>query len=124
MEKKACFQADVNLNENIITGARQRVPDIDFQTAREAGLHGLTDCQVLDFCTDKDLDSDKHRTLVTQDQRTLPKHVDDPRRVRSKLEVLIISQKSNIEAAIEELIMIWNAFDSWNHVDKILYLDP
>jgi len=35
---------------------------------------------------------------------------------------LIISQKSNIEPAIEELILIWKAFDSWEHVGLILYL--
>lgn len=117
LQEKACFQADVNLNENIVGGVRQRVPEIDFQSAHEAGLHGLVDSQVLDIA------ANQKRILVTQDQRTIPKHVDDSSRVRGNLGVLIISQKSNIEPAIEELILIWNTFDSWNHVDKILYLD-
>jgi uncharacterized protein (DUF433 family) len=116
LEEKTCFQADVNLNENIVTGVCLRVPEIDFQTAREAGLHGFIDSQVLDLA------ANQKRILVTQDQRTMPKHVDDSKRVRGNLGVLIISQKSNIEPAIEELILIWKAFDSWEHVGLILYL--
>lgn len=117
LQEKACFQADVNLNENIVTGVVDRVPEINFRTAREAGLPGLIDSQVLDLA------ADQKRILVTQDQRTTPNHVDDSRRVRGNLGVLIISQKSNIEPAIEELILIWKAFDSWDHVEKILCLD-
>jgi len=115
--EKTCFQADVNLNENIVTGVLRRVPEIDFQTAREARLPGLIDFQVLDLA------AHQKRILVTQDPRTIPKHVDDSRRVRGNLGILIISQKSNIEPAIEELILIWKAFDSWDHVEKTLYLD-
>jgi hypothetical protein len=118
LQEKARFQADVNLNENIVTGIRKLVPEIDFQSAQEAGLQGLVDFQVLDIA------ANQKRILVTQDQRTIPKHVDDARRVRGNLGVLIISQKNNVEPAIEEVILIWNTFDSWNHVDKILYLDP
>ncbi|MGZ8845138.1 MAG: DUF5615 family PIN-like protein [Pyrinomonadaceae bacterium] len=111
---KTRFQADVNLNENIVTGVR-RVQEIDFQTAHDAGLHGRSDSQVLHLAA-----SDK-RILVTQDQRTMPKHFKDFMQLRNSLGVLIVSQKSNIEPTIDELILIWKAFDSWEHVGLILY---
>jgi hypothetical protein len=35
---KIRFQADADLNEDIVTGVLRRVPEIDFQTATEAQL--------------------------------------------------------------------------------------
>jgi hypothetical protein len=61
---------------------------------------------------------------MSEHQRTTPQYVEDSKRERGNLGVLIISQKSNIEAGIQELILIWKAFDSWDHVEKILYFDP
>ncbi len=40
---KIKFQADADLNEDIVTGVLRRVPEIDFQTATEAGLIGIPD---------------------------------------------------------------------------------
>jgi uncharacterized protein (DUF433 family) len=117
LEDKTSFQADVNLNENIVTGVFRRVPEIGFQTALKAGLHGLIDSQVLDFA------ANQKRILVTQDCGTTAKHVEDSKRLRGNLGVLIFSQNSKIEPAIEELILIWKAFESSDHVNSILYLD-
>lgn len=115
--RRTRFQGDGNLNGNVITGILRQAPEIDFQTAREAGLHGLIDFQVLDLAADQE------RILVTQDQRTIPKHVEDPERLRGNLGILIISQKSDIKPVIEELILIWTAYESEEHVGSILYLD-
>lgn len=38
---KVRFQADADFNQNIVRAMRRRVPAVDFQTAREAGLQGL-----------------------------------------------------------------------------------
>jgi hypothetical protein len=38
---KVRFQADSDLNEDIVTGVIRREPRIDFQTANEASLRGL-----------------------------------------------------------------------------------
>jgi hypothetical protein len=44
---KVRFQADADLNQNIVRAVRRRPPTIDFQTAHEAALHGLDDQAVL-----------------------------------------------------------------------------
>ncbi|HWQ36719.1 MAG TPA: hypothetical protein VNQ79_28060 [Blastocatellia bacterium] len=42
---KIRFQADADLNEDILTGTRRREPLIDFQTADEAGNRDLNDAE-------------------------------------------------------------------------------
>ena len=44
---KICFQADADLNQNIVRALGRRAPAIDFQTAHQAGLHGVDDEAVL-----------------------------------------------------------------------------
>jgi len=56
---KIRFQADADLNEDIVAGVRRREPGIDFQTAEEAGLRGLVDERVLELA------AADGRTLVT-----------------------------------------------------------
>ena len=41
------FQADADLRQAIVTGAIRRFPDLDFQSANEAGLEGIKDLEVL-----------------------------------------------------------------------------
>ena len=41
------FQADADLNEDIVAGVVRREPGIDFETADEASLRELPDSQVL-----------------------------------------------------------------------------
>ena len=41
------FQADADLAARIIRGWKRREPEIDIQTAAEAGLQGLADPDVL-----------------------------------------------------------------------------
>jgi hypothetical protein len=42
------FQADEDLDEDIITGLRRREPGLDFRTSLEAGLESLHDLDVLE----------------------------------------------------------------------------
>jgi len=114
---KVRFQADVNLNENIVTGILRRLPEIDFQTAHAAGLHGLTDYDVLAIA------AREYRILVTRDHRTMPLHFSDFIKSRHSSGVLILSQKSNIKRAIEALILVWTTSESEEFVDLIRYLD-
>ena len=51
---KIRFQADADLNEDIVSGIVRRHPEIDFQTATEAGLSGLSDEDVLKIAASKD----------------------------------------------------------------------
>ncbi len=65
---KIRFQADADLDEDIVTGLRRREPGIDFQTATEAGLHGLNDQEVLAHA------AEESRVLASHDRKTMPHH--------------------------------------------------
>jgi predicted nuclease of predicted toxin-antitoxin system len=63
---KIRFQADADLNQFIVVGVQRREPDIDFRTAKDAGLRGLTDFEVLEIA------ARDNRILVSQDFKTMP----------------------------------------------------
>jgi predicted nuclease of predicted toxin-antitoxin system len=60
------FQADADLNQNIVTGILRREPAIDFQTASAAGVRGLGDIEVLQLA------AKEGRILVSHDPKTMP----------------------------------------------------
>jgi hypothetical protein len=65
---KVRYQADADLNEDIVSGVQRRAPEIDFQTAGEAKLENLSGPAVLALATQEG------RILVTHDRRTMPAH--------------------------------------------------
>lgn len=65
---KIRFQADADVNEDIVLGLLRLEPLIDFQTATEAQLRGVPDMLVLERAALAD------RILVTHDRRTMPRH--------------------------------------------------
>ena len=68
---KIRFQADADLNAEIVAGVLRREPGIDFQTADEVRLRGLLDPEVLALA------AQENRILVTHDRRTMPRHFAD-----------------------------------------------
>jgi Domain of unknown function (DUF5615) len=65
------FQADADLNLDILTGVIRREPRVDFQTAESVDLRRLSDPEVLAFA------AEEQRILVTHDLRTMPRHFAD-----------------------------------------------
>jgi hypothetical protein len=65
---KIRFQADADLNQDIIAGILRREPRVDFQTAGQAGLRGLDDVQALALA------ARDGRALVSHDRKTMPAH--------------------------------------------------
>jgi hypothetical protein len=63
------FQADADLNEDVVAATLRRQPLITFRRALEAGLHGLADPEVL-ACAAAD-----GAIVVTHDRRTMPGHI-------------------------------------------------
>ena len=110
---KIRFQADADLNEDIVSGVVRRVPEIDFQTATKAGLSGRHDEQVLEVA------ASEGRILVSHDWETMPYHFAEFVATRSSPGVLIIPQQLGIGAAIEELLMIWFVSDAEEYVNSI-----
>ena len=64
---KIRFQADADLNAEIVAGVLRREPSIDFQTADEANLRRFPDPEVLALA------AQENRILVTHDGRTMPR---------------------------------------------------
>lgn len=97
------FQPDADLNEEFVSGILRQNPDIDFQTAEESELRGITDPDVLARA------ADENRILVTHDRRTMPRHFDEFIGRRACPGVIIISQRVSVHLAIEELTLAWEA---------------
>jgi predicted nuclease of predicted toxin-antitoxin system len=111
---KVRYQADADLNEDIVTGVQRRAPEIDFQTAGEAELENLSDPEVLARA------AQEGRILVTHDRRTMPIYFGRFIEKYKSPGLIIISQKTNILSAIEELILIWIASEAEEYVNSIL----
>ena len=110
---KIRFQADADLDEDIVTGLIRREPAVEFQTASEAGLAGLNDQEVLSRA------AEDGRLLVSHDRRTMPRHFADFIVGTSSAGVLIVSQKTATIVVIEELLLIWSASEAEEWVNRI-----
>lgn len=110
---KIRFQADADLNEDIVSGVVRRVPEVDFQTATQAGLYGLQDKQVLEIA------ARANRVLVSHDWETMPYQFADFISVQSSPGVLIVPQQLGVARAIEELIMIWAVCEAEEYTNSI-----
>ena len=106
------FQADSDLNEDIVTGVVRREPTIDFQTASEPNLRGLTDPEVLALA------AHENRILVTHDRRTMPRHFANFIVNVKSPGLVIIAQKVSVNVAIAELLLIWAVSDAeeWHNL--------
>jgi len=100
------FQADADFNEEIVSGLLRHHPELDFQTAEEAGLRGLPDPEVLTRV------ADDRRILVTHDRRTMPTHFAEFIQRKESPGVIIISQRVSVRRAMDELALVWEASDA------------
>jgi hypothetical protein len=100
------FQADADFNHKIVLGLRRREPSIDFLSAQDGGVVGVTDPDVLRIA------AESGRILVSRDRKTMPSHFARFLEQRSSPGVIIVSQDLDIGAAIEDLLLIWAATDA------------
>jgi hypothetical protein len=110
---KIRFQADADLNEGIVTGLLRREPGIDFQTAVAAGLRGFSDQQVLELA------AAQGRVVVSHDRKTMPPHFAEFIQRKSSPGLIILSQKTDLLAAIEDLLLIWVASEAEEWTDRL-----
>ena len=111
---KIRFQADADLNANIVSGIRRREPLIDFQTADEASLSGVDDPQVLIFA------AEEGRVLVSHDRKTMPRHFAQFLLTNTSPGLFIVSQKADIGTVIEELILLWAVSETEEWMNIVL----
>jgi hypothetical protein len=110
---KIRFQADADLNQNIVRALRRRAPALDFQTANEAGLHGLDDEAVLAQA------AGEGRILVSHDRRTMPRYFAIFTETRASAGLILISQNLSIMQAVEDLILIWEASEAEEWINPL-----
>ena len=113
---KIRYQADADLNQNIVTGVLRREPNIDFQTAPAAKLEGVKDTEVLAIA------AQQKRILISHDRKTMPSEFAQFIIDNQSSGVIIVSRKVPIEIIIEELILIWavSSAEEWlNRIAKI-----
>lgn len=113
---KPRFQADADLDEDIVTGLLRRETYIDFQTAEAAGLRARVDTEVLLLA------AREGRLLVSHDRKTMPLHFAQFISDNTSPGVLIVPQRLSIRSAIEELLMVWAASEAEEWVNRICIL--
>ena len=109
------FLADASLHEGIVSGCIRREPTIDFLSANDASLEGMSDPDVLALAAQQD------RVLVTSDLRTMPRHFGDFLEAHGHCPgVFLVKQTTPLAAVIEELVMLSAASDTEEWKDRIL----
>lgn len=108
------FQADADLRQAIVSGAIRRQPNLDFQSANQAGLEGVKDPEVLAIA------ARDGRLLVTHDRKTMPAEFGQFMMSQRSSGVLILSQKLPISEAINAIILVWEASTAEEWVDQIM----
>ncbi len=110
---KVRFQADADLNEDIVTGILRREPGVDFRTAAAAGLRLLSDLQVLTLA------AREGRVLVSHDRRTMPRAFGDFLRTSESPGLLIVSQRTDLLTAIDELLLVWMSSEAEEWINRL-----
>ena len=110
------FQADADLRVPIVKGLKRREPTIDFATAHEGGLAGLSDQAVLALA------ASNGRVLVSHDVSTMPEAFSRFIQEHSSPGVILISQELSYRDAIEGLLQVWSATEAkdWKNVLSFL----
>src|SRR5437016_1646601 len=97
---KPRFQADADLNQNIVLATIRREPAIDFQSANSADLVKRPDPEVLAIA------ARTGRLLVTHDQRTMPWHFAEFIAAQVSPGLLVVPQHLPIAPVVENLLLI------------------
>jgi len=111
------FQADADIRAQIVAAVREREPTIDFASAIDSNLQGLSDPEVLDIA------ANQGRILVTHDRRTMPDFF------RRRLEagesspgLFLVSQFAPLGPVVEALVLVWAASDPAEWRNQVRHL--
>lgn len=107
------FQADADLNQILVRACQRAEPEMDFQTAADAGLIGLSDPEVLDIVANLE------RVLVTHDRRTIPRYFAERLVHAWSNGVIVVPQSMAIRAVVDDLVLIWSASEAEEWVNRI-----
>jgi hypothetical protein len=100
------FQADNDLSNLILRGLRRKEPTIDFLTAKDGGIIGRPDPEVLR------MSAETRRIVVSHDCNTMTAHFDRFVVDRMSPGLIVVPQEMDLGDAIEELLVIWACSDA------------
>jgi hypothetical protein len=111
------FQADADLNFDIVKAVRAQEPAIDFASAVDSRLRGVKDPDLLELA------SAAGRVLVSHDRRTLLKHFRNRLAAgKSSPGLLIVSQGTAIGSVVESIVVLWSASQPLELRDQAYHL--
>jgi hypothetical protein len=97
------FLADADLNQALVDGVRLREPALDFLSAVEAGLEGMSDRAVLDLA------ANQGRILVSHDASTMPvyfvRFLNEGKRSPG---VFLVPQDAVVRDVIDAILLVWS----------------
>jgi hypothetical protein len=100
------FQADADLNFDIVRAVRQQEPAIDLASASDTGLQGVADPDLLERA------AIANRVLVSHDRRTMLGHFRNRLAAgKSSPGLLIVSQGAPIRTVAESIVVVWSVSD-------------
>lgn len=116
MSERIHFQADEDLETQIIKGLRRRQSLIEFDTIPSAGLRGKPDLAILAFS------AEQGRILVSHDLKTMPAHfatflAGD----QHSSGLILIPRTVSIAPAIDDLYLIWEVTTPEYWRDRLIY---
>ena len=113
------FLADASLHHAIVIGCLGREPTIDFRSANQARLEGLSDPEVLSVA------ARENRILVTSDVRTLRRHFGQMIAAGgSSPGVFLVKQRTPLADVIDAILLAWAASDSGDWANRIVEISP
>jgi hypothetical protein len=98
---KLTFQADADLDPDIVRGLLRQEPAIDFRSKAGVIADGAPDSEVLR------ISADAGRVLVSRDARTMPAHFQRFIAGNESPGLLLIPSSRSVAAAIEGLLLVW-----------------
>jgi len=111
------FQADNDLTFAIVKAVRRREPAIDFASAQQSELGGVSDPEVLEQA------ARNNRVLVSHDMHTMISHFRDRLAAgRNSPGLLMVSQKAVAAEVVEAVLFLWSVTDPADLHNQVYYL--
>jgi len=112
---KVRFQADADRHQMIVTALMRREPRVDFQTATAAGLAGLLDPHVLERAATAG-------RVVSHDRSTMPQPFAAFIQNQPSAGLLSVPQHLPYAVVVAELLLIWDASEAEEWINRVAYL--
>jgi hypothetical protein len=111
------FQADADLNFDIVKAVRSREPSIDFASAVDSQLRAISDPEILERAAIAE------RVVVTHDRRTMLNHFRNRLSTgKSSPGLLVVSQTAPVGPVVDAIIVLWSVSGPADLRDQVYHL--